>query len=218
MVHWFCRRWNNSGWVRDILEGIFYVWWNPNGGSTSAPSTPCVTLRRKPPPKPPRIRSIFEPLGPNSQGALPYHSCGPASPDITVTSQRVESLKSSLAYATNTLDRSVAKNDRSGSLVMNRIQWRWKIKYSTYLCNWRTSLYMRSIRFWLLNFCITMGWSTYGLSRNSGSVSLLMLCVKCYWTSSAVKEKTSSKCCARPWELLKGTIIWRISCTLWTGS
>ena len=92
----------------------------PNGGSTSAPSTPCVTLRRKPPPKPPRIRSIFEPLGPNSQGALPYHSCGPASPDITVTSQRVESLKSSLAYVTNTLDRSVAKNDPSGSLVMKQ--------------------------------------------------------------------------------------------------
>ena len=92
----------------------------PTGASTSAPSTPCVTLRRKPPPKPPRIRSIFEPLGPNSQGALPYHSCGATSPDITVTSQRVESLKSSLAYVTNTLDRSVAKNDPSGSLVMRQ--------------------------------------------------------------------------------------------------
>ncbi len=83
--------------------------------STSAPSTPSIVFRRKPPPKPPRYRSIFEPLGGN-QGALSYHQCN-TSPPIT-SATRIQSLKSSLADVTNTLDRSVARSDPSGSLVM----------------------------------------------------------------------------------------------------
>ncbi len=90
--------------------------------STSAPSTPCV-VRRKAPPKPPRIRSIFEPLGPHSPGAVPQYAGGGAGatlpPHLTPVNS-VDSLKSSLAYVTNTLDRSVARSDNRGSLVMRQ--------------------------------------------------------------------------------------------------
>ena len=71
--------------------------------SSSAPSTPHVLCRSKPPPKPPRIRSYV--------GRSSYNDH--KSPSPSVRSPGVESLKSSLADVTDTLDASVHSPDGS---------------------------------------------------------------------------------------------------------
>lgn len=72
--------------------------------STSAPSTPSVMIRRKPPPKPPRMRSYIQ-SGPTENGTCP-------SPPLSPPGD-IKSLKSSLADVTNALDLSMIGSPRS---------------------------------------------------------------------------------------------------------
>lgn len=82
---------------------------SPVTWSTSAPSTPNLIARKKPPPKPPRVKSYIE----NNDLSL--------SSTPSVKSGKAETLQpDALADVTSTLDASVARGSADGSLVMKQ--------------------------------------------------------------------------------------------------